>query len=120
MLGALRSSSRREPASRAFVLYVVGVTALAAASLVLLPWMREWHADPPALFVVLSGFVLAGELLPIPVPRRRGLARVTISTAFAFAMLLRFGPGPAAFVYVSSSVIADLAGRVAPLKILFN
>ena len=69
---------------------------------------------------MLSAFVLAGELLPIPVPRRRGLARVTISAAFAFAILLRFGPGPAALVYVSSSVIADVAGRLSPLKILFN
>jgi len=54
------------------------------------------------------------------VPRRRGLANVTISAAFAFAILLRFGPGPAALVYVSSSVIADAAQGVSPLKILFN
>jgi diguanylate cyclase (GGDEF)-like protein len=105
---------------RTFVLYASAVTALAAALLVLLPWVRAWDIDAPALFVVLSGFVLAGELLPIPVPRRRGLARVTISTAFAFAILLHFGPGPAVLVYVASSVIADVAARVAPLKILFN
>ena len=86
---------------------MAAVSAIAAASLVLLRWVREWQIDAPALFVTLSGFVLAGELLPIPVPRRRGLARVTISAAFAFAILLRFGPGPAALVYVSSSVIAD-------------
>jgi diguanylate cyclase (GGDEF)-like protein len=105
---------------RTFVLYASAVTALAVALLVLLPWVRAWDIDAPALFVVLSGFVLAGELLPIPVPRRRGLARVTISTAFAFAILLHFGPGPALLVYVASSVIADVAARVAPLKILFN
>ncbi len=64
--------------------------------------------------------MLVGELLPIPVPRRRGLARVTIFAAFAFAILLRLGPGPAALVYISSSVIAGALGRVAPLKILFN
>jgi diguanylate cyclase (GGDEF)-like protein len=105
---------------KAFVPYVALVTAVAAGALVLLPWVREWRVNAPALFLVLSVFVLAGELLPIPVPRRRGLTRVTISAAFAFAMLLRYGPGPAALVYVMSSVIADLAGRVAPLKILFN
>jgi diguanylate cyclase (GGDEF)-like protein len=120
LLHALRSSSHNEPPPHAFVLYAVLVTALAVASLVLLPWVRMWNVDAPALFLVLSAFVLAGELLPIPVPRRGGLARVTISAAFAFAILLRFGPGPAALVYVASSVIADLAGRVAPLKILFN
>ena len=116
----LRSSSGRDPAPRSFVVYVALVAAAAAASLVVLPWVGEWHVGDPALFVVLSIFVLAGELLPIPVPRRRGLARVTISAAFAFAMLLRFGPGPAVLVYVASSVIADVAGRVAPLKTLFN
>ena len=53
-------------------------------------------------------------------PRRRGLTRVTISAAFAFAILLRFGLAPAVLIYVSSSVVADLAGRVSPLKTLFN
>ena len=120
MLRGLRASSGREPPPRTFVVYAGLVAALAAASLVLLPWSREWQVSDPALLVILSVFVLAGELLPIPVPRRRGLTRVTISAAFAFAILLRFGAGPAALVYVASSVIADLAGRVAPLKILFN
>jgi diguanylate cyclase (GGDEF)-like protein len=64
--------------------------------------------------------VIAGELLPIPVPRRHGLAKVTISTAFAFAILLRFGVAPATAVYVASVVIADGIERVAPTKILFN
>ena len=103
-----------------FVLYVALVALLAATVLIAVPWVREWQIDEPVLFLMLSAFVLAGELLPIPVPRRRGLARVTISAAFAFAILLRFGPGPAALVYVSSSVIADMAARVSPLKILFN
>ncbi len=120
MLRGLRTRSRREPPPYPFVLYAALVATLAAASLLFLPWTREWRVSAPVLFVVLSAFVLAGELLPIPVPRRRGLARVTISAAFAFAMLLRFGAGPAALIYVSSSVIADLAGRVAPVKILFN
>ena len=117
---SLRSDSGKAPAPRSFTLYVALVAAAASASLILLPWMREWRVGDPALFVVLSLFVLAGELLPIPVPRRRGLTRVTISAAFAFAILLRFGPAPAVLIYVSSSVVADLAGRVSPLKTLFN
>jgi diguanylate cyclase (GGDEF)-like protein len=117
---SLRSDSGKAPAPRSFILYVALVAAAAGASLILLPWMREWRVGDPAVFVVLSLFVLAGELLPIPVPRRRGLTRVTISAAFAFAILLRFGPGPAVLIYVSSSVVADLAGRVSPLKTLFN
>jgi diguanylate cyclase (GGDEF)-like protein len=120
VLRGLRSSSRQDPTPRTFVLYVTLVAGLGVALVALVPWTREWQVGSPAMFVVLSAFVLAGELLPIPVPRRRGQARVTISTAFAFAILLRCGPGPAAVVYVASSVIADLAGRLSPLKILFN
>jgi diguanylate cyclase (GGDEF)-like protein len=120
MLRGLRSSSRQDPTPRTFVLYVAVVAGLGVALMALVPWAREWRIGSPAMFVVLSAFVMAGELLPIPVPRRRGLARVTISTAFAFAILLRCGPGPAALIYVASSVIADVAGRLAPLKVLFN
>jgi diguanylate cyclase (GGDEF)-like protein len=120
MARVLRSSTGRGPVSRAFVLYVALVSVVAAAALAALPWVREWRVAHPAVFLVLSAFVLAGELLPIPVPRRRGLTRVTISAAFAFAILLRSGPGPAILVYVASSMIADAAGRIAPLKILFN
>jgi diguanylate cyclase (GGDEF)-like protein len=100
--------------------YATLVAGVGLALVAFLPWTREWRVSSALTFGVLSVFVLAGELLPIPVPRRRGLARVTISTAFAFAILLRSGPGPAALVYVSSSVIADLAGGLSPLKILFN
>jgi diguanylate cyclase (GGDEF)-like protein len=120
MAHTLRSNSGKAPVPRVFVAYVAFVAALGTASLFALPWVTEWHVADPAMFVVLSAFVLAGELLPIPVPRRRGLARVTISAAFAFAILLRFGPGPAVLIYVSSSVIADAAGRVTALKIVFN
>src|SRR5690349_2271200 len=120
MLRGLRSSSRQDPTPHNFVLYVSLVAGLGVALVALVPWTREWRVGSPVMFVVLSAFVLAGELLPIPVPRRRGLARVTISTAFAFAILLRCGPGPAVLIYVASSVIADVAGRLAPLKILFN
>jgi diguanylate cyclase (GGDEF)-like protein len=120
MLRGLRSSSRQDATPHTFVLYATLVAGLGVALVAFVPWTREWQVGSPAMFVVLSAFVLAGELLPIPVPRRRGLARVTISTAFAFAILLRCGPGPAALVYVASSVIADVAGRLAPLKILFN
>ncbi len=83
-------------------------------------WARAWRIDSPALFWFLSALVIVGELLPIPVPRRHGLARVTISSAFALAILLRFGAGPAIVVYVVSLVVADGLARVAPIKLLFN
>jgi diguanylate cyclase (GGDEF)-like protein len=116
----LRSDAGHATIPRSFSLYVTSVAGAAVAALILLPWMRAWRVDDTALFIVLSAFVMAGELLPIPVPRRRGLTRVTISAAFAFAILLRFGAGPAVLIYVASSVVADVAGRVAPLKTLFN
>jgi diguanylate cyclase (GGDEF)-like protein len=104
----------------AFVFYA----ALTAAAAVMVPaaagWARVWRIDAPGLFWILSGLVLLGELLPIPVPRRHGLARVTISSAFALAILLRFGAGPATAVYVVSLLIADTAARIAPIKVIFN
>jgi diguanylate cyclase (GGDEF)-like protein len=105
---------------RAFVIYTWLTTGAAVALLAALSWNFTWKIDDPALFWLLAAFVLAGELMPIPVPRRNGLARVTISTAFAFAILLRFGVAPAVVVYVASVVIADAWDRVAPIKILFN
>src|SRR5438067_12973767 len=105
---------------QAFVIYT-GLTTLAAgAVLAALAPDIQWRIDEPVLFWLLSLFVLAGELLPIPVPRRQGLAKVTISTAFAFAILLRFGVWPATVVYVASVVIADSVERVATIKVLFN
>ena len=52
---------------------------LAVATLLALPWVRQWRVDDPVLFVVLSAFVLAGELLPIPVPRRLSCVKPRLS-----------------------------------------
>ena len=111
---------RRPTVPRSFVLYSALTAAAAMVAAALLALSSQWQVDAPALFALLSVFTLAGELLPIPVPRRRGLAKVTISTAFAFAILIRFGPGPATLVYVLSVVIADAVERVDPIKIIFN
>ncbi len=110
----------RPEAPWAFVAYATVTAATAAVGLVAFGWASAWRIDSPALFWFLSGLVIVGELLPIPVPRRLGLARVTISSAFALAILLRFGAGPAIVVYVISLVVADGVARVAPIKLLFN
>src|SRR5947209_20238185 len=99
--------AERRTVPRVFVLYAGLTAALAGALFAGLAWRLQWRVDPPVLFSLLAAFVLAGELLPIPVPRRNGLTTVTISTAFAFAMLLRFGLATATLVYVASAVIAD-------------
>jgi diguanylate cyclase (GGDEF)-like protein len=119
MFERLRVGGHLRAADR-FMIYT-GLTSLAAlAGLIVLSGLTTWEIDRPALFAILAVFVFAGELLPIPVPRRNGLTEVTISTAFAFALLLRFGAGPATLVYVGSAVVADLRDRRALIKVLFN
>jgi diguanylate cyclase (GGDEF)-like protein len=106
--------------SRRFVGFT-GLTVVAAAgSVAALVWKVGWHVDAPARFWLLALFVLAGELLPIPVPRRHGLDKVAVSTAFAFAALLCVGVLPACAVYAAASAIADLSARTAPIKVVFN
>src|SRR5205807_5140943 len=112
--------TRQAPAPRGFVIYATATAGAALAAVVFFGGMHYRHVDAPLLFWMLAFFTLVGDLLPIPVPRRRGLAKVTISTAFAFAILLRFGAGPATLIYAGSSVIADLRERTAPIKLPFN
>jgi diguanylate cyclase (GGDEF)-like protein len=70
--------------------------------------------------LLLAVLVLVGELLPIDVPRRQGLDRITTSTAFAFAIALLFGPLPAIAAYAGASLIADGLARLGWLKVVFN
>jgi diguanylate cyclase (GGDEF)-like protein len=105
---------------RAFVSYTAWLVASAAAALVALAVIPAWHVEDLTRVWALTTFVVLGELLPIPVPRRGGLDKVTISSPFALAMLLQCGAGPATIVYAASSVIADLTARTAPIKIVFN
>ena len=78
-----------------FALYVGAVAGVAAGALTVLPWMWDWQVDDPVLLVALSVFALAGELLPIPVPRRRraraghDLGRVRVRDPAALRRLAR-------------------------------
>ncbi|MGE5617551.1 MAG: putative bifunctional diguanylate cyclase/phosphodiesterase [Candidatus Woesearchaeota archaeon] len=114
------SAGRQRAVPRAFSVYAAATAVVAGLLLAALVWQLPWQARPVGLYVLLAAFVVAGELLPIPVPRRNDLAMVTVSTAFAFAILLRFGLAPALLPYVLSVVIADALDRVAPIKALFN
>src|SRR5450631_3687747 len=98
------STSRAIPVPRGFILYA-SVTVAAALVAVGLAFAGQWLINDQARFWALAVFVLAGELLPIPVPRRHGLDKITISTPFAFAMLLCFGAAPAMIVYAVCSVV---------------
>ena len=106
--------------SRAFRTYALIVGAAGAASLaglVLLGGGVVWDWR----LLLLGIPVVITELLPIDVPRREGLDRVTTSTAFAFATLLVLGPAAAALTLAGASLLADLAVARLPLvKAWFN
>ena len=106
--------------SRRFVGFTALTTVAAAGSVAVLAVTVGWHLQTPGRFWVLTLFVLAGEFLPIPVPRRHGLDKVAVSTAFAYAVLLCVGVLPACIVYAAASATADLSARTAPIKVLFN
>jgi hypothetical protein len=116
----VESQGRQPAVPLQFTIYTVAVVAAAMAVFAVPEWTHVWQASGTAAFWMLAVLVLVGELLPIPVPRRDWIDKVTISTAFAFAMLLCYGPGPATLVYVVSLVIADVVGRIAPVKVAFN
>jgi diguanylate cyclase (GGDEF)-like protein len=103
---------------RRFVAYTLVTLIVAVGATVALA--HSWTVNDPELFWILALFVLVGELMPIPVPHRHGLAKVTISTTFAFAILLRFGAAPATLIYVLALLIADTAARITAIKVVFN
>ncbi len=78
------------------------------------------HAVTDARFWAFAAFILAGELLPLRVPRRDGHDVVTVSTAFAMAALLEFGAAPAMLCLVAASAVADVVSRARPLYVVFN
>src|SRR3954453_18516191 len=118
--GALEPEAGRVP--RRFAVYAAAVVAAGTAALIAFGSLAGAGGGcfGSATFWLLAAFVLVGELLPVPVPRRHGLDRVTISTAFTFAILLMFGVVPAMVVYAAASMIADGVQRTARAKVVFN
>jgi len=112
--------ARRSPIPACFYGFAALTAAAAAVCAAAFAGTTGWSASTPARFWLLAALVLAGELLPIVVPRRDGLDKVTVSTAFSFALLLCCGPLPACAVAAAAPAIADLWDRTAPVKLLFN
>ena len=108
------ASARRYPPFAAAT-----IAAALAAVVLLLPGSPAVPVGDPT-FWALAAAVLAGELLPIRLPRRDGLEDIALSTPFAFALLLSAGPLPAVAVYAFASVVHDVADRRTPLKAAFN
>jgi len=121
---ALAPSVHAAPAVRlpgAFVRFAAAVGAVAVLAFTVAGLAGTGQAPiGDAAFWVLAGLCLAGELLPIRLPRRATVDEVTVSTAFAFAILLVYGALPALAVYALTSVIADLVDRSPLPKAAFN
>ncbi len=69
---------------------------------------------------VLVAILCWCEAKPITVIRAGGVDHVVASTTVAFAIFLTFGLVPAMAAQALASLIADLSGRKAPIKIAFN
>jgi len=121
---ALAPSLPAAPALRlpgAFVRYAAAVGVAAALTFAVAAVLGAGRAPfGDAAFWLLAGLCLAGELLPIRLPRRAAVDEVTVSTAFAFAILLLYGPLPALAVYAVTSIAADLVDRSPLVKAGFN
>ncbi|MDQ3974257.1 MAG: EAL domain-containing protein, partial [Actinomycetota bacterium] len=109
---------RKPRAGDAYVAAVV-TAGLAVLALLAASWAPQAGAPNLALWL-FAGFIVAGELYPLPVPRGEREGRITTSTTFAFALLLLAGTAAAAVVLAAASLLADLLGRKPWSKSLFN
>jgi diguanylate cyclase (GGDEF)-like protein len=76
--------------------------------------------DAPWAPGLLAAGVLAGELLPLKIPRRGEHEELTVSTTFAFALLLVAGVAPAVVAQTAASVVQDVASRKPWWRVAFN
>jgi diguanylate cyclase (GGDEF)-like protein len=94
--------------------YCDAVFAAGCVVVALLDGGRNLHyiTDQAATFAVLTVGIVAGEMLPLKIPRRGGDEEITLSTSFALALLLAGGLGPALIAQGVASIIQDrLAGK---------
>jgi EAL domain-containing protein (putative c-di-GMP-specific phosphodiesterase class I)/GGDEF domain-containing protein len=112
--------TRDTPVTR-FERYSAAVALLAVVALLPVVAAGWTMRGRPVTFVVLAGFVVAGELLPIRLPGKGAFSdELTLSAAFALAIVLMFGPAPGVAAYVVGCVTADALNRTEPAKALFN
>src|SRR3954465_15114804 len=97
-----------EPIPRAFAGHAVPVVAGATAVVAVAGARAVFALPADGTLWVLAGLVLAGELLPIHVPRRAGNDWLTVSSAFGLAVRLAYGLWPAIVIYA----VPSLAGRL--------
>src|SRR6266536_865508 len=100
----------------------VTVVALAGLAVILIaaPGGAQAIRHAPMALWVLTGFIVAGDLVQLPIPHRTKLHFITCSNPFAFAVLLGWGAKAAILVYAAASIIGDLGHRKPLKKLPFN
>ncbi|MDQ3767021.1 MAG: EAL domain-containing protein [Actinomycetota bacterium] len=68
----------------------------------------DWSSP---VFWVFAACVLAGELMPIKIPRQNEVIWVTVSGMFAFSLIITFGIAGALVALVSASIIDDFISK---------
>ncbi len=102
-------------------LFAVAVTisgmALLAGVLLTQHDRIDWTSP---VFWVLVVCVLAGELVPIKIPRQNEVIWVTVSGMFAFSLIITFGIAGALVALVPASIIDDFLSKKPPWRWGFN
>jgi diguanylate cyclase (GGDEF)-like protein len=94
-------------------------TAVVAAVVVTAD-VGRYPSAHPLTFALLAAGVLAGEMLPVIVPRRGGDEAITLSTCFSMALLLAGGLAPALIAQACASVLQDVFSGRPWWRIRFN
>jgi signal transduction histidine kinase len=69
---------------------------------------------------VFAAFVVAGELITLPIHDHNRLKELSVASTFAYGLVPLAGTGVAVAVFVVGSVVADLVRHKGPVKTLFN
>src|SRR4051794_20118047 len=104
----------------AFRAYAAALTVAAAMAIAALAVHSPRHLDDGTALAVFAALVLAGELLPLSVPRGEGFEEVTVSAPFALAAMALFGPLAAVAMYGVSCLAVDLFKRTRVASAAFN
>jgi diguanylate cyclase (GGDEF)-like protein len=103
--------------ARLTAVYTVAAAAALGAATPVGPPPGGWRQ--PQLWLLI-GLTLAVELLPIRLPRHTSTDLITVSSPFALALLFLYGPFAAIATWTTAALVADLVGRLGPLKATFN
>src|SRR5438067_12937 len=100
--------------------YVLAVVAAGAAVGVAIERSGHLSRARSPIFVVLTAFIVAGELLPIRIHRKGEQDEIITSTTFLYALLLTCGAPLALLAQLGASMFSDLLHRKPLWKIAFN